>query len=120
MIFIQDYDGGIYDVNHPNNCYWDVVDGIVDLGLPFGSGEIETNPLFVNYAGQDYHLQSGTPCPDWGAYIFAACNLPVDLNDDDRIDLLDFALLGAGWQNSYDMTDLEEMAVDWLIDCNSI
>jgi len=122
MIFIQDYDGGIYDVTHTNNCYWDVVDGTVDLGLPFGSGEIEANPLFVNYAGEDYYLQSGTPCPEWGAYMFveATCNLPVDLNDDDRIDLLDFALLGAGWQNPYGMTDLEEMAVDWLIDCNSI
>jgi len=120
MIFIQDYDGGIYDVTHTNNCYWDVVDGTVDLGLLFGSGEIEANPLFVNYAGQDYHLQSGTPCPDWGAYMFATCNLSVDLNDDDRIDLLDFGLLGAGWQDPYDMNDLKEMAADWLIDCNSI
>jgi len=122
MIFIQDYDGGIYDVTHTNNCYWDVVDGTVDLGLPFGSGEIEANPLFVNYAGEDYHLQSGTPCPDWGAYMFVetTCDLPGNLNDDYRVDLLDFALLGAGWQNPYDMTDLVEMAVDWLIDCNSI
>jgi len=116
MIFIQDYDGGIYDVTHTNNCYWDVVDGTVDLGLPFGSGEIEANPLFVNYAGQNYNLQSGTPCPDWGA----TCNLPGNLNDDDRIDFIDFALLGAGWQNPYNITDLKEMAADWLIDCNSI
>ena len=122
MIFIQDYDGGIYDVTHTNNCYWDVVDGTVDLGLPFGSGEIEANPLFVNYAGEDYHLQSGTPCPDWGAYMFVetTCDLPGNLNDDYRVDLLDFALLGAGWQDPYDMNDLKEMAADWLIDCNSI
>jgi hypothetical protein len=57
---------------------------------------------------------------DIGAYMFSTCNLPGNLNNDDRIDLLDFALLGARWQDPYDMTDLEEMAADWLIDCNSI
>jgi hypothetical protein len=101
----------------------------------------------VDYANGDYHLTSSSPLIgqaqnlsqyystdfdgvtlptsgpwDIGVYMFveATCNLPVDLNDDDRIDLLDFALLGAGWQNPYDMTDLVEMTVDWLIDCNSI
>ncbi|MHC4132692.1 MAG: polysaccharide lyase domain-containing protein [Planctomycetota bacterium] len=116
-IFGPDYgDSGQDYVTHTNNCYWDVVDGNVNLGVNWGSGEIEANPLFVNYNGQNYNLQSGTPCPDWGA----TCNLPGDLNDDDRIDFIDFALLGAGWLDPYDMNDLKEMVADWLIDCNSI
>ena len=52
--------------------------------------------------------------------VMDATSVEADLNDNYRVDLLDFALLGAGWQNPYDMTDLIEMSVDWLIDCNSI
>ena len=66
-IFVQDYDGGIYDVTHTNNCYWDVADGNPDIGLPLGPGEIITDPLFVDYAGKDYDLQPGSPCAGWGA-----------------------------------------------------
>ena len=45
-------------------------------------------------------------------------NLAGDMNDDCMVELTDFAELEAGWQSPYDMADLIEMAVDWLIDCN--
>jgi hypothetical protein len=66
-IFIEGFDGGVNDVTHTNNCYWDIVDGDINLGLPFGPGEIEADPLFVEWEGSDYHLQPGSPCVGWGA-----------------------------------------------------
>ena len=35
----------------------------------------------------------------------------------EKVDFEDFAIV-AGWQSPYDMTDLKEMAADWLIDCD--
>lgn len=50
-----------------DNCYWNIDEGNVNLGLPFGSGEIEADPLFVDYSSGDYHLQSDSPAAGWGA-----------------------------------------------------
>jgi len=66
-IFVEGFDGGVKDVVHTNNCYWDVVDGTVNLGLLFGSGEIEVDPLFIDWDDGDYLLQPGSPCLGWGA-----------------------------------------------------
>jgi hypothetical protein len=66
-IFVEGFDGGVRDVIHISNCYWDVADGRVDLGLPFGTGEIECNPLFVDWEGNDYHLKPASPAAGWGA-----------------------------------------------------
>jgi len=66
-IFVEGFDGGVYDVIHINNCYWDVVDGIVNLGLPFVPGEIEADPLFAELEHGDYTLQPGSSCVGWGA-----------------------------------------------------
>lgn len=66
-IFVENFDGGVNDATRSNNAYWDVVDGIVNLGLPFGPGEIEGDPLFVDWEGGDYHLQPGSPAAGWGA-----------------------------------------------------
>jgi hypothetical protein len=66
-IFVEGFDGGVRDVTHTDNCYWDVVDGSVDLGLPFGPGEIECDPLFMDWENGDYHLQPESPAADWGA-----------------------------------------------------
>jgi hypothetical protein len=66
-IFVEGFDGGVRDVTRTDNCYWDVVDGSVDLGLPFGPGEIECNPLFIDWENGDYHLQSDSPAAGWGA-----------------------------------------------------
>ena len=117
-----------------NSWYW-------EIGTSNGDGD----PLVVDFNGGDYHLTSSSPLIgqaqnlsqhystdfdgailptsgpwDIGAYMFAgaACNLPGNLNDDYRVDCLDFDLLGAGWQISYDMFDLKEMAANWLIYCN--
>jgi len=38
-----------------------------------------------------------------------------DLDGDSKVNLVDFALMSADWQNGYEMTDLLEMAEDWLI-----
>jgi len=117
-----------------NSWYW-------EIGTSNGDGD----PLLVDFNNGDYHLTSSSPLIgqaqnlsqyystdfdgailptsgpwDIGAYMFveAACNLPGNLNDDYRVDLLDFALLGVGWQISYDMLDLKEMAAEWLTYCN--
>jgi len=66
-IFVEGFDGGVKDVFHSNNCYWDIIDGKVNLGLPFGPGEIEANPLFVDWEGGDYNLQPDSPTAGWGA-----------------------------------------------------
>lgn len=67
-IFIQDFNGAIHDVNHADNCYWNVAGGNIDLGLPFGSGEMTTNPLFVDYSSENYTLQPNSPTVGWGAF----------------------------------------------------
>jgi len=36
-------------------------------GFPAGRGNITADPLFVNAAGSDYHLQAGSPCIDAGS-----------------------------------------------------
>ena len=61
--------GQIESSVHTDNCYWDVDDGNVDLGVLWGSGEIEANPLFVDFNGGDYHLQSDSPAAGWGALL---------------------------------------------------
>lgn len=66
-IFIEGFDGGVHDVTRTNNIYWDVVDGDVNLGLSFGPGEIEADPLFEDWEGGNYHLQPDSPAAGWGA-----------------------------------------------------
>lgn len=39
----------------------------MNLGLPFGPGEIEADPLFVDWEDGDYHLQPDSPAAGWGA-----------------------------------------------------
>jgi len=67
-VFHWESDGGIQQTVHMNNCYWDVDDGDVQLGLPWGSGEIVVDPLFVDFNSGDYHLLPGSPCAGLGAY----------------------------------------------------
>lgn len=55
-----------------------------------------------------------------GTVFIEPCDYIVggDQNDDCKVGLRDFAELVFDWQISYDMTDLAEMAANWLIDCN--
>ncbi|MHC5183400.1 MAG: BspA family leucine-rich repeat surface protein [Planctomycetota bacterium] len=47
--------------------------------------------------------------------VFAVCP-SYDLTGDCRVDIEDFALLGAGWLITYDPNDLANMASEWLDD----
>jgi len=38
----------------------------------------------------------------------------TDLSGDGKVNLKDFSILSAGWQSSYDMSDLVKIAEDWL------
>ena len=67
-IFSEGFNGGINVVNTADNCYWNADGGSINLGLPsWGDGEIESNPLFTDYEGQQYSLQSNSPAANWGA-----------------------------------------------------
>ena len=67
-IFSEGFNGGINDVNTADNCYWNVDGWDINLGLPsWGDGEIESNPMFTDYEGQQYSLQSNSPAANWGA-----------------------------------------------------
>jgi hypothetical protein len=54
---------------HINNIYWDIDDGIVDLGIEPGTGEFTADPRFVDFDGGDYRLQPGSPAEGFGALI---------------------------------------------------
>ncbi len=49
---------------HTNNVYYMTNGASVGYGL--GAAEWQTNPLFVNLGGGDYHLQAGSPAIDAG------------------------------------------------------
>jgi hypothetical protein len=66
-IFIRGFDGAVNDVTHTDNCYWNVNGGSIDLGQPFGSGEIISDPLFVDFLNGDYEPATGSPAVGWGA-----------------------------------------------------
>jgi len=79
-IFIQGFDGGIKDVTHTNNCYWNVDGGTINLGLARQSSEIFTDPLFINYKDKNYFLQTNSPAIGWGA--FGVMETEVDADGD--------------------------------------
>jgi hypothetical protein len=60
--------------------YCDVQDG-----WP-GEGNINANPLFVDAANADYHLQAGSPCVDTGDNSVIGQSLVVDLEQNPRIE----------------------------------
>ena len=52
---------------HTNNCYWDIDDGTVKLGVEPGTGEYTADPQFVDFDGGDFHLLPGSPAKGLGA-----------------------------------------------------
>ncbi len=69
-----------------NNCAW--------AGCAVASSNISENPLFIDPASDDFHLQNSSPCIDTGidpvAYINNSSYLHIDFEGDPRP-------LGAGW-----------------------
>jgi hypothetical protein len=45
---------------------------------------------------------------------YALADIPGDLNEDLKVDFIDFALLGQGWPTTYDINTLAVIAEDWL------
>jgi hypothetical protein len=54
--------------SHDHNLYFRV-DGSTELGLSLGEADQVADPLFVDVAGHDFHLQPGSPAIDAGAHI---------------------------------------------------
>ena len=54
---------------HTNNIYWNIGDGIVDLGVEMGPGEFTADPQFIDFNGEDYGLLPGSPAEGLGAVI---------------------------------------------------
>jgi hypothetical protein len=52
---------------HDHNLY--ALNGSGQLGLSLGEGEIRSDPRWVDYLGQDFHLQSDSPAIDAGVAL---------------------------------------------------
>jgi len=75
---ISRYDGIVPSVMS-NNDVWG--NGRNYVNLPPGTNDISDDPLFVNQAGENYHLRDGSPCIDAGT----SSNAPnSDFEDDPR------------------------------------
>ena len=72
---IYDNEGGIHSylggatVSSDHNAFWD--NGWDYAGVTPGPGDISADPLFVNAAAEDFHLQPGSPCIDAGTNVGA-------------------------------------------------
>jgi len=72
---------------------------------------VGTQTLRLNFVGGTGYLYN----INWFKCTISISLLLSDLNGDNKVNLVDFALMSADWQNGYDMTDLLKMAEDWLI-----
>ena len=65
IMYVDDYwyikNGGTW--THEYNCYYGTYDS---LGFTKSTGEIEQDPKFVNVGGEDFHLESDSPCRNVG------------------------------------------------------
>jgi hypothetical protein len=64
-----------YACNFENSCTTPLPD--------WGSGNITNAPLFVNFAGGDFRLQSNSPCINTGTNYYAP--VPLDLDGNPRV-----------------------------------
>jgi hypothetical protein len=80
--------------------------GLVGEGEIYGDDYVEGDPLFVNSAGGDLHLQSGSPAIDMGSAVdapdddFDGTSRPQD-GDDDGSAIFDIGAYEAGSQRVY-------------------
>jgi len=112
--------GGIWadGTASPSIDYNDVWDNSTDnyFGCSAGLNDISQNPLFVNPAADDYHLQSSSPCIDIGDNT-AASGLPTDFEGDPRIwdgDGNGDAVVDIGADEYYRFTATVDIAPDVL------
>jgi len=71
---------GQHNVN--NNCFYSNASDYA--GMYLGNGAITQNPLFMNRANNDYHLQIGSPCIDAGLDDTAQSDW-LDMDDQERV-----------------------------------
>ena len=60
--------GAVDGTEHFDNVYWNADGSNVSLGTPYGIGEIEANPQFVDFENGNYRLNTDSPYLEWGAY----------------------------------------------------
>ncbi len=67
-VFYNNEGNGIrLDNGNLENNYNDVFNNIVDyLGCSAGTGSVSSDPLFIDEASDNYHLQGLSPCKDTG------------------------------------------------------
>ena len=72
----------IWGNTSPNsaNYYASTIQYSCTTPLPSGTGNIASDPLFVNAAGGDYRLQAGSPCIDAGNNAYAVGSVDMDGN----------------------------------------
>ena len=70
-----------------------------------------TQTLRLNFVGGSGYLYN----INWFKCTISIPLLLSDLDGDSKVNLVDFELLSSDWQNGYEMTDLLNMAEDWLI-----
>ena len=80
--------GGTYSVLNVSYC--DIEGGSADIYILLGTlhwltGNIETDPLFVDPASDNYHLLTGSPCIDTGDPNYAADPSTTDLDNHKRV-----------------------------------
>ena len=87
---------------------WAFFDGLID------EVRIYDYALSVEEVKSLYAGDGGLP---WNTCLTPG--ITGDLNLDCRVDMLDMAELGAGWQSGYTMATLESVALDWL-ECDDL
>jgi len=83
IIYFNNGPGGaqglLNNVQSANLCTWCCVQGITS-----GVGNTGADPLFVNHAGGDFHLQPTSPCADAGINTLVPAGTTTDLDGNPR------------------------------------
>jgi hypothetical protein len=88
---------------------WLVVAANGDLSGTPGAGDVGGNSWTVE-------VDDGVDGTDQATLNITVDPAGSDFNGDGKVNLIDLAVMSADWQDGYDMTDLLQLAEDWLID----